>query len=49
MKQTPIMITLGIIQIIILSLFGMYFYRLKHTTVPLVPTGDEKVQTQSEK
>lgn len=31
MKQMSVIITLGIIQIIILSLFGLYFYQLKHT------------------
>jgi len=30
MKQMSVVITLGIIQIIILSLFGLYFYQLKH-------------------
>ncbi|MEI8097136.1 MAG: hypothetical protein WCG73_03460 [Candidatus Moraniibacteriota bacterium] len=31
MKQMSVVITLGIIQMIILSLFGLYFYQLKHS------------------
>ena len=30
MKQQSIIITLGIIQVILLTLFGLYFYRLAH-------------------
>ncbi|MFZ2187363.1 MAG: hypothetical protein WAV46_01920 [Candidatus Moraniibacteriota bacterium] len=32
MRQQSVIITLGVIQIIILTLFGLYFYRLAHTS-----------------
>lgn len=47
MKQLSVVITLGIIQIIILSLFGLYFYQLKHPS-PLnkIPATSEKNSLQ---
>ncbi len=42
MKQVSVIITLGIIHIIILSLFGMYFYRLKHSEVNNPPVTESK-------
>lgn len=46
MKQMSVVITLGVIHIIILSLFGMYFYRLKHisSSVPLEEKGEMQTQ-----
>ncbi len=37
MKQTATIVAFGIIQMIILTIFGLYFYRLKHTLPKEVP------------
>lgn len=50
MRQQPIIITLGIVQIIILTLFGLYFYRLTHNSdhskSPVMMNGSSAVEAR---
>ena len=47
MKQQNIIFALGVIQIILLTLFGLYFYRLTQRSTPTIPAQDTQVQLQT--
>jgi len=48
MKQSTVFILLGVVQIVLLTLFGLYFYRSQHADAPEVPQSPADGVVQNE-